>query len=51
MILTTSSKKDNNKIYELIRPDENAKPGKKVYLYGTELVPKVEETINPKRFG
>ena len=51
MILTASLKKDEGKDYELIRPDENAKPGEKVYLDGTELDPKKEETISPKRFG
>ena len=51
MILTASSKDGDNKIYELIRPDDNAKPGEKVYLDGTELDPKKEETISPKRFG
>lgn len=51
MILTASSKEGENKIYELIRPDENAKPGDKVYLDGTELDPKKEATISPKRFG
>ena len=51
MILTASSKDGDNKTYELIRPDENAKPGEKVYLDGTELDPKKEATITPKRFG
>ena len=51
MILTSSLKDGENKIYELIRPDENAKPGEKVYLDGTELDPKKEATISPKRFG
>ena len=51
MILTSSAKDGENKIYELIRPDENAKPGDKVYLDGTELDPKKEATISPKRFG
>ena len=51
MILTSSAKDGENKIYELIRPDENAKPGDKVYLDGTELDPKKETTISPKRFG
>ena len=51
MILTASSKDGESKIYELIRPDENAKPGEKVYLDGTELDPKKEATISPKRFG
>ena len=32
MILTASLKKDEGKDYELIRLDENAKPGEKVYL-------------------
>jgi aminoacyl tRNA synthase complex-interacting multifunctional protein 1 len=51
MILTSSLKDGENKIYELIRPDEKAKPGEKVYLDGTELDPKKEATISPKRFG
>ena len=51
MILTASSKQGEEKIYELIRPNENAKPGEKVYLDGTELDPKKEATISPKRFG
>ena len=51
MILTSSAEIDGKKVYELIRPDENAKPGDKVYLDGTELDPKKEETITPKRFG
>ena len=51
MILTSSSKEGEKKIYELIRPDDNAKPGEKVYLDGTELDPKKEATISPKRFG
>ena len=51
MILTSSLEVDGKKCYELIRPDENAKPGEKVYLDGTELDPKKEETITPKRFG
>ena len=50
MILTASSKDGDNKTYELIRPDENAKPGEKVYLDGTELDPKKESTITKKRF-
>ena len=51
MILTASLKEGDKAIYELIRPDENAKPGEKVYLDGNELDPKKEETINQKRFG
>ena len=51
MILTSSLKDGENKIYELIRPDDKAKPGEKVYLDGTELDPKKEATISPKRFG
>ena len=51
MILTASAKDGDSKVYELIRPDENAKPGEKVYLDGTELDPKKEDTISPKRFG
>ena len=51
MILTSCSKEGEKKIYELIRPDDNAKPGEKVYLDGTELDPKKEATISPKRFG
>ena len=51
MILTSSSKDGEKKIYELIRPDDNAKPGEKVYLDGTELDPKKVATISPKRFG
>ena len=51
MILTSSLKDGENKIYELIRPDDEAKPGEKVYLDGTELDPKKEATISPKRFG
>ena len=51
MILTSSAKDGDKKIYELIRPDDNAKPGEKVYLDGTELDPKKEATISPKRFG
>ena len=39
MILTASAKDGDSKVYELIRPDENAKPGEKVYLDGTELDP------------
>ena len=51
MILTSSLKDGENKIYELIRPDDKAKPGEKVYLDGTELDPKKEASISPKRFG
>lgn len=51
MILTASMNDGDKKIYELIRPDENAKPGEKVFLEGTELDPKKESTITPKRFG
>ena len=51
MILTASMKDGDKKIYELIRPNENAKPGEKVFLEGTELDPKKESTITPKRFG
>ena len=51
MILTACLKDGNSKVYELIRPDENAKPGEKVYLDGTELDPKKEGIISPKRFG
>ena len=51
MILTASSKEGDKKIYELIRPNENAKPGEKVYLDGTELDPEKVATINNKRFG
>ena len=51
MILTAGLKDGDKKIYELIRPDENAKPGEKVYLDGTKLDPKKENTITPKRFG
>ena len=51
MILTASEKNGDNKTYELIRPDENAKPGDKVYLEGTELDPKKEAQITPKRFS
>ena len=51
MILTSSLKDGENKVYELIRPDDKAKPGEKVYLDGTELDPKKEATISPKRFG
>ena len=51
MILTASAKDGDSKVYELIRPDENAKPGEKVYLDGTELYPKKEGNISPKRFG
>jgi len=51
MILTASSKEGDKKIYELIRPNENAKPGEKVYLDGTELDPEKVTTINNKRFG
>ena len=51
MILTASSEVDGKKVYELIRPDDNAKPGDKVYLDGTELDPKKEETFPHKRFG
>ena len=50
MILTASLEDGDNKSYELIRPDENAKPGEKVYLDGTELDPKKEPTITKKRF-
>ena len=51
MILTACVKVGDSKVYELIRTDENAKPGEKVYLDGTELYPKKEGTISPKRFG
>ena len=51
MILTSSLKDGDKEIFELIRPDENAKPGEKVYLDGTELDPKKEEQISPKRFS
>ena len=51
MILTASQKDGDKKIFELIRPDENAKPGEKVYLDGTELDPKKEAQITPKRFS
>jgi len=51
MVLTSSLKDGDKKCYELIRPDEKAKPGEKVFLDGTELDPKKEETISPKRFG
>ena len=51
MILTASSGEGDKKVFELIRPDENAKPGEKVYLDGTELDPKKVEQITPKRFG
>jgi len=51
MILTAGLKDGDKKIYELIRPDENSKPGEKVYLDGTKLDPKKENTITPKRFG
>ena len=51
MILTASEKNGDNKTYELIRPEENAKPGDKVYLDGTELDPKKEAQITPKRFS
>ena len=44
-------KDGDSKVYELIRPDENTKPGEKVYLDGTELDPKKEGTISPQRFG
>ena len=51
MILTASEKNGDNETFELIRPDENAKPGDKVYLDGTELDPKKEAQITPKRFS
>ena len=51
MILTSSLKDGDNKIYELIRPNENAKVEEKVYLDGTELDQKKEENKTPKRFS
>ena len=51
MILTASEKNGDNTTFELIRPDENAKPGDKVYLDGTELDRKKEVQITPKRFS
>ena len=50
MILTASLKDGEKKYFELIRPNDNAKPGEKVYLDGTELDPKKEAIITPKRF-
>ena len=51
MILTASLKGGEKELIELIRPNENAKPGEKVYLDGTELDPEKVATINNKRFG
>ena len=51
MILTASANEGEKEIFELIRPNENAKPGEKVYLEGTELDPEKVATINNKRFG
>ena len=49
MILTSSLKDGDNKIYELIRPNENAKPEEKVYLDGTELDQKKRRNYNSKK--
>ncbi len=51
MILTAGLKEGDKKVgFDPIRPDENAKPGEKVYLDGTDLDPKVEQTITGGRF-
>lgn len=48
MIVCASS--ENKETIELIRPHEDAKPGDKVYLEGTELDPKKVDQLSNKNF-